>query len=260
MIVLLSPTKQMDFITPLPASLKEALNSGEKEPPFVLEANKLNKLLGKFNTDNLAVLMKTSPKLTEQTRADICRFTSPSTAARPSILAYSGTVFQTLDARSLTADQLRFAQKQVMILSGLYGVLHPLNEIRPYRLEMKTVIKLPGGETLTSFWKSRISEYLRMKLKNGSGTPLIVNLSSSEYSKVLDKTVFKDHLINFHFRENSDGILRTVGMYAKTARGLMARRILTEKTEDPETLKKGLTGGYRFDRKISSEKDWFFVR
>lgn len=264
MIVLLSPTKQMDFHSPLPASIDEIQKTSvESEPPFLPEAKKLNELLGQFDTAALASLMKTSEKLTEQTEADIRRFNSPRSPEapeRPSILAYSGTVFQALDPRTLTAAQLMFAQRQLILLSGLYGVLHPLSRIRPYRLEMKTALNLTGGESLTSFWKSRVSDYLRIKLNNDSGIPVIVNLSSGEYSKVLDLKVFNENLLNFHFKENNGGILRTVGMYAKTARGLMARRILMEMTDDPETLKKGHTGGYRFDRKISSEKDWVFVR
>lgn len=260
MIVLLSPTKQMDFAGPLPAHLEDSLKSGDTEPPFLPEAKRLNKLLRKLDSDSLAALMKISPKLTEKTSADIRRFTSPSTPGRPSILAYSGTVFQALDARSLTEDQLRFARDHMLILSGLYGTLRPSDEIRPYRLEMKTALSLADGETLASFWKSRVTGFLKRQLEATPDSPALLNLSSGEYSKVLDKRAFMGQLHNFHFRENSGGNLRTVGMYAKTARGLMARRILTEKTEDPENLKKGSTGGYRFDRKISSDKDWFFVR
>lgn len=261
MIVLLSPTKQMDFSNPIPASLEEFLSKrGGTEPPFLNEASEINKLLVKLDPEALAALMKTSEKLTEQTVGDIRRFASPSTPVRPAILAYSGTVFQSLDGGALTEDQLNFAQEHLLILSGLYGALHPLDEIRPYRLEMKTVLNLPGGETLASFWKSRVSELIKRQLASDPGSPALLNLSSGEYSRVLDKTAFKSQLLNFHFKEDSGGKLRTVGMYAKTARGLMARRILIEKTDNPETLKKGHTGGYRFDGKISSGNDWFFVR
>lgn len=261
MILLLSPAKQMDFVTPSPAVPNELQNNcPEMEPPFSREASDINSLLKQLEPDKLAALMKISPKLTDQTHRDIQTFGTGGTLRRPAVFAYSGTVFQALDPRSLTADQMRFSQRHLIILSGLYGALTPFSGIRPYRLEMKTPLVFPGGETLTSFWKPRISDYLRIRLEEDGGFPLLINLSSGEYSRTLDKEVLKDSILNFHFKERSGGVLRTVGMYAKTARGLMTRRILTEQTEDPRSLQKGSTGGYRFDGGLSSRTDWVFTR
>jgi cytoplasmic iron level regulating protein YaaA (DUF328/UPF0246 family) len=129
---------------------------------------------------------------------------------------------------------------------------------------MKSPLALPGGETLTSFWRTRISDYLKMRLEDDSGSPILLNLSSGEYSRILDKAAFRDRVLNFHFKESTggpeNGGLRTVGMYAKTARGLMARRILLEKTLDPRSLQKGSTGGYEFSSRRSSDTDWVFIR
>jgi cytoplasmic iron level regulating protein YaaA (DUF328/UPF0246 family) len=125
---------------------------------------------------------------------------------------------------------------------------------------MKTPLVLPGDERLNSFWKPRISEYLKSRLTIDNDKSMILNLSSGEYSRVLDQKAFSGRLLNIHFKERQNGKLRTVGMYAKTARGLMARRIIVQQIVNPEALQKGSTGGYRFTGTLSTSSDWVFVR
>ena len=254
MIILLSPTKQMDFVSPLPIEIEDDVALFENE------ALKLNLLLKKFDQVGLAALMKISSDLADQTFERIQDFGSPQAPRRPAGLAYSGTVFQALDPGSFTVDQLEFAQRQLLILSGMYGVLRPLDHIVPYRLEMKTPLVLPGDERLNSFWKPRITEYLKSRLTIDGDESIILNLSSGEYSRVLDQKAFRGRVLNIHFKEKQNGKLRTVGMYAKTARGLMARRIIAQKIINPEALQKGSTGGYRYTSNLSNSTDWIFVR
>ena len=254
MTILLSPTKQMDFVSPIPF---ETENIGA---PFEKEALKLNLILKKFDRIGLATLMKISSDLADQTFERIRDFSSPLAHRRPAVLAYSGTVFLALDPGSFTVDQLEFAQRQLVILSGMYGVLRPLDHIAPYRLEMKTPLVLPEDERLNTFWKPRITEYLKSRLTTDGDESIILNLSSGEYSRVLDQKAFRGRVLNIHFKEKQNGKLRTVGMYAKTARGLMARRIIAQKIINPEALQKGSTGGDRFTSSLSSSTDWVFVR
>lgn len=254
MTILLSPAKQMDFSTPIPGI------SEKNSAPFEKDAAMLNRILQNYSREELASLMKLSPALADQTYLRIREFAISTAVRRPAVFAYSGMAFLALNPRSLSTDQCRFAQQHLKILSGIYGILQPLNEICPYRLEMNTPIKVPGGNSLPSFWKPRVMEYLISGLNSREGMAPVLNLASDEYSRVIDKQALKGRLFNFHFKEKNGAELRTVGTYAKTARGLMVRRILVEQVVDPHTLREGDTGGYRFDESLSYETDWVFVR
>ncbi len=240
MIILLSPTKQMDFtgITAEPAEMKAA--------PFEEEAVMLNDLLQKYNREELASLMGISPALADHTYRNIQDFINGASPGKPAIFAYSGTVFKALNPGSFTGPQLQFAQKHLRILSGLYGILTPFSEISPYRLEMKTSLDLLDNISLTSLWRPRVGEYLKAE-------PTILNLASGEYSAVIDKRRFKGGLITFYFKELKGNKLKTV-------RGLMLRRILMDMIVDLRILQQGETGGYRYNKNLSSDTDWVFTR
>lgn len=258
MTVLVSPTKQMDFRTPLSPPASAFLKKRTKDRPrFKREADSLIKLCQAYDETGLAGLMKISPAIAEDTAKSIRSFNKAGNPARAALFTYSGTVFSTMNPYSLGKAELIWADEHLRILSGLYGLLKPMDEIQPYRLEMKTGLSLPEGKTLTSFWKDRIMD----ALPEGG---IIINLASGEYSRALDRTKLKDRMVNFSFKEISihpgGESPRTVGMYAKTARGIMLKRILEEKTENPEKLCIGETGGYRYSPEYSKEKDWVFVR
>ncbi|RKX77626.1 MAG: hypothetical protein DRP60_06265 [Spirochaetes bacterium] len=247
MIILLSPTKKIDFTPSFPKVYSI------ETPPFRKEYEELNHQLQGFSREKLASLMGTSQKLANLSYSYIQDSFSGTAPVKPALFTYSGTVFKALNPGSLGDGPLRFARKHVRILSGQYGILSPSSGISPYRLEMKTPLKLPGNKSLTSFWKPRISEYL-------SDEPLILNMASGEYSAVVDKQRLNGDFITFHFKERKGGKLRTVGMYAKTARGLMLRRILGEMIIDLRILQQGETAGYRYDENLSTDSNWVFVR
>ena len=223
-------------------------------PDFFEEAELLNGQLKKLTGNELAMLMKISPKIAEQTRRHIHDFSSKSQKRASAFFAYSGTVFQSLDPFSLSANDLQFAEEHVRILSGIYGVLRPNDQISPYRLEMKTPLKNPAGSNLYAFWKGRIYQSLL------SGDGPIINLASTEYFKALDYKKIASPVISLQFKERKAGKIQTVGMYSKIARGLMARRIIVEQVSDPLLLQRGDTGGYFFSSELSSEGNWVFVR
>ncbi len=224
-----------------------------ESPPFQRESEELNYHLQGFSREELTSLMGISPALADQTYREIREFSTGTAGKKPAIFAYSGTVFKTLNPGSFAGPQLRFAQKHLRILSGYYGILTPFSKISPYRLEMKTPLNLPEDKSLTSFWKLKVSDYL----KNESS---ILNLASGEYSSILDKRAFKGKFVTFFFKELNGDKLKTIGMYAKIARGLMLRRILMERIVDLRILQQGKTGGYLYNENLSTENDWVFTR
>lgn len=254
MIVIISPTKQMNFSTKETERKILGNVSETTRPSYIEEAFFLNSLLKQYSQDELADLMKMSASLAEKTHRGILKFGSPGNPEKAALFTYSGTVFQALDPEVFSPDDLLFAGKHLRILSGLYGILKPLDVIEPYRLEMKTPLKVPGSSGgLYPGWRERITDVLKEE-------KLILNLASDEYFKALDKKKLKGDIISISFKEEKDSSLRTVGMYAKKARGLMVQKIVREKVCDPEILKQGSTGGYFFKSQYSSPDKWVFVR
>jgi len=254
MLILLSPTKQMDFSGP------DYYKDSPAEPFFSSESQVLNNQLKTCNHKDLMDLMKVSSKIAENTYESIQSFSASDGDRKSALSTYSGTVFKSFDISSLSEIDLKFAENHLRILSGMYGILKPADIISPYRLEMKIPLQNPGGENLYHFWKSGITDYLLNEYFLSDQSLPIINLASDEYFKVIDKKKIKNPIISISFKERSDNKVRTVGMYSKVARGLMARRIIVEKMSDPEYLKSGDTGGYFFDRDLSSDRNWIFVR
>lgn len=248
MIVLLSPTKQMNFSGP------DKFENENTMPYYNAEASILNNLLKLMDKDELMDLMKISSKIADQTFKNIISFSGKESTMRSALFAYSGTVFQSINAQTFKKEDLNFACKHLRILSGIYGVLNPTDRVSPYRLEMKTPLSNPNGDGLYHFWKPRIADNLQKENSQ------IINLASSEYFKVVDTHKLTNPVISFHFKERKDGKHRTVGMYSKVARGLMARRIVIDRITDPLALQSGETGGYFYDSDLSSDNDWVFVR
>ena len=180
------------------------------------------------------------------------------------LLAFSGEVFNGLKARTLKEADLLFAQESVRILSGLYGVLRPLDLILPYRLEMGTKLQNPAGKSLYAYWKEiipqRIAEDTRSRTQEGKGSPVLINLASNEYFKSIDPGSFPFHIITPVFKEADGAGFRNVTIYAKKARGMMLRFIIENRIQDPELLKAFDQEGYYFNNELSTQKEWFFCR
>ncbi|MCQ8185366.1 peroxide stress protein YaaA [Parvularcula maris] len=245
MLIVLSPAKNLDF-EPADGRLKAT------EPRFMDQTEKLAGVLKKKSAGQIGQLMGLSEKLSSLNAERYKAFGEQS--KKQAILAFNGDVYRGFDAGTLDAEGLHTAQERVRILSGLYGVLRPLDAIEPYRLEMGTKLKVGHGESLYDFWGSRLSESLDKEL---GGKPL-VNCASNEYFKAAKG--LKAPVVTCQFKEEKDEQLKTLGLFAKVARGQIARFAVDERLDHPEGLKDFRGGGYRFQPKLSDEKRYVFTR
>ncbi|MBW8304191.1 MAG: peroxide stress protein YaaA, partial [Brevundimonas sp.] len=186
-------------------------------------------------------------------------FDAESTDGVQAAFAFAGDVYEGLKARELDAESLGWAQDHIRILSGLYGLLRPLDRIQPYRLEMGTRLKTRRGSSLYDFWGDRLSKCLNLDAE-GHSDPTLVNLASQEYFGAVDARALKLPVVTPHFRESRDGESRIISFFAKKARGGMARFAIDERIEKAEDLKEFDCDGYRFDKAASTETDWIFIR
>ena len=254
MLLLLSPAKKLDYDSALPERT-------HTQPLFVDDAKKLIKVLKTKSAAEVGELMSISESLAE---LNVQRYAQwkpqfDTDHARQAVLAFNGDVYEGLDAQTLSAKQLDWAQEHVAILSGLYGVLRPLDLMRPYRLEMGTRLKTPAGDNLYAFWGSRIAQYLNERLAEHK-QPIVINLASDEYFKSVDRKTLQARVVQCVFQEYKAGTYKIVSFYAKRARGLMARYAIQHKVATP----KGLTGfnaeGYTYAADASSEDKLVFRR
>lgn len=246
MLFLLSPAKTLDFDSPLadvPAS----------EPLFSADGTRLIGLLRKHTAADIAALMELSEPLA---RLNVARYKawrrSPDAArTRQAVLAFDGDVYGGLDARTLDAADLAWAQQHLRLLSGLYGVLRPLDRMQPHRLEMGTRLANNRGGNLYRFWGDRIAQHLNQCLK-GDAEPVLVNLASQEYFKAVDTGALKARVVECVFEEQrDDGQYKVISFMAKRARGLMARHAIRHRVTLPEQLKAFSAEGYAFARSAS---------
>jgi cytoplasmic iron level regulating protein YaaA (DUF328/UPF0246 family) len=179
--------------------------------------------------------------------------------SRQAILAFNGDVYEGLDAKSLTPKNLEWAQNHVCILSGLYGVLRPLDWMQPYRLEMGTPLLNPRGKNLYQFWGTSIAQYLNAQLDNDK-TPVVINLASQEYFKAVDLKTLKARMIECVFEDYKGGKYKVISFFAKRARGLMARYAIEKQIKNPEKLKEFEVDAYAFVASASDENRWVFRR
>ncbi len=255
MLFLLSPAKSLDFDTPLgeaPAT----------EPLFVNDAAKLIGLLRKRRVADIAALMDLSEPLARLNTARYKAWRRKPDAAhtRQAVLAFDGAVYGGLDARTLAVDDLAWAQEHLCLLSGLYGVLRPLDRMQPYRLEMGTRLDNPLGGNLYRFWGRRIAHYLDQRLQ-GEAQPVVVNLASQEYFKAVDTKVLKARVIDCVFEEERDnGEFKVISFMSKRARGLMARHAITHRATRPSQLEAFAEEGYAFQPDMSSSGRLVFRR
>jgi len=254
MLFLLSPAKSLDFdppVTAVPHTL----------PLFVPQARELIDILQQKSPQEIASLMSLSDSLAGLNVARYQAWRSKFTAknAKQAVLAFNGDVYDGLDAKTLGTDDLAWAQDHLCILSGLYGVLRPLDYMQPYRLEMGTRLPNPRGKDLYQFWGTQISDYLNTRLQRDK-TPVVINLASQEYFKAVDKKALKARVVDCVFEDFKDGNYKIISFYAKRARGLMARFVATQRVNLPEQLKGFDLDGYAFDSSVSQPERLVFRR
>jgi len=254
MLIVISPAKTLDYETP-PRTERHTT------PRFLDHSQRLVNILRNYSALDLAELMHLSTKLAELNFERYHdwhpRFTTDN--AKPAVLAMKGDVYTGLDAESFEEEDFAFAQQHLRILSGLYGVLRPLDLMQPYRLEMGTRLANEAGKDLYAFWGDTITEALNGDLA-AQGDDLLVNLASNEYFRSVKPERLAGRILTPQFKERKGYGYRVLGVYAKKARGLMSRFIIRNRLSRADDIK-GFDGeGYAFNPGLSSEHEWVFTR
>lgn len=251
MLIVISPAKTLDFDT-------TPLTSNHSQPRFLKQSQQLIDELQKLSAADIASLMKLSDKLAGLNMARFQQWHQPFNLdnAKQALLAFKGDVYTGLDAETLDERSFAFAQSHLRILSGLYGVLKPLDLMQPYRLEMGTKFANVKGKDLYQFWGGQLRESIAAELEDG----ILINLASNEYFKALEAKKLSARIITPVFKDWKNGQYKMISFYAKKARGLMCRYIIDHQIDAPELLKNFDSEGYRFSAEMSSGDDWVFIR
>ena len=255
MLTILSPAKKLNEL-----SLENHAMSSEVH--FKTKIKALITELKKMTVADIACLMKLSEKLAQLNFERYQDFKISGSKRQPSqnaIFLFKGDVYQSLAAETLTTSGLKYAQKHLAILSGLYGLLKPLDLIQPYRLEMGTKLSNEKGTNLYDFWQDELTDYINQLLAKHKNK-LLLNLASTEYSKAINPKKLHHPLVTAHFKENKNGSLKVIGIHAKKARGAMARFIITNQVDSIEQLKSFKDLNYRFDPSISNDENLVYSR
>jgi len=252
MKIVISPAKSLDFESTLPTS-------HYTEASFLKEANTVHRVLKKKKPKQLSELMDISEKLADLNWQRNQEWATPFTPenARPAVYAFNGDVYVGLDAFSLPAEKLPVLEDKLRILSGLYGLLKPLDLIQPYRLEMGTKLPVGKSKDLYEFWKPKITKALNSELKKDE---LFINLASNEYFSAVDKKALKVPVITPEFKDYKDGKLKMISFFAKKARGMMVRYIIDTDAQTIDDLKGFNYEGYQYDANLSKGNTLVFTR
>ena len=254
MIIVISPAKSLYDHCPIHIEKYTEID-------FLPEAEKIISVMKKKKPGQLAKLMSISPKLAELNfqRFQAWSPTFTTENSWQSVLMFNGDVYQGLKAETFTESEFEIAQQKLRILSGVYGLLKPLDLIQPYRLEMGTDVSVARKKNLYDFWKTKITAKLNDELSLNE-QKILINLASNEYFSAIDTKKLKARIITPSFKENKDGKYQMVSFFAKRARGLMSRFIIQNNISDPEELKAFDWEGYYFNNQLSGENDWVFTR
>ncbi len=249
MLAIISPSKTQDFSSCSVTTFSKARQLTQSQELIDVLKNKTQVQISK--------LMTLSDKLSKLNFDRFQAFKTPFSLdnAKQALLAFKGDVYNGIDAPSLSLEDLKFAQNNVRMISGLYGVLRPLDLIQPYRLEMGTKFSNKNGSNLYDYWGSKISKVL-----NGDEKDLIINLASNEYFKSIDKKVLKAQILDIVFKEKKNDTYKVIGIYAKRARGLMVNYIIRNRITDSKALKNFSDEGYHYDEALSSDSSWVYIR
>jgi cytoplasmic iron level regulating protein YaaA (DUF328/UPF0246 family) len=252
MLIVLSPAKSLDLDTPPTTKLFTT-------PDFVKRAGELIDVLRTYSPDKVSELMSISDPLAMLNVSRYAHWSPDHGQARQAIMSFDGDVYTGLDARTLKAGELKFTQAHVRILSGLYGVLRPLDLMHPYRLEMGTRLSNPRGKDLYAFWGETVTGALNEQIAAVKAKAL-VNLASEEYFKSVKPKLLSVPVITPVFEDWKNGKYKIISFFAKRARGMMARYATVNGIKDPQKLKGFDVDGYAFDEQGSSERTWVFRR
>lgn len=254
MLALISPAKTLDYETALPSS-------NFTQPRLLDQSEQLIEVCRELSASQLASLMSVSEKIAQ---LNVARFQDWQTEfdlanARQAIFAFKGDVYTGLDAYALSDPQLDFAQQHLRMLSGLYGLLRPLDLMMPYRLEMGTKLHNPRGSNLYEFWGKRITDLIQQDLQQANSN-ILLNLASDEYYKVVKESALDAQIVKPVFLDQKHGKYKVISFYAKKARGLMARFVIEQQIQQVEDLKAFNSEGYYFDVENSNAKELVFKR
>ena len=254
MITIISPAKKLE-------QSSQSITTQYSTPEFLYDAEVLIDELRHLSPRDIEKLMGVSRDIAEMNYERFLRWTANVSKdnAQQAIFMFNGHVYKSLNSNSLKEQDLEFAQKHLRILSGLYGILRPLDLIQPYRLEMGTHLKTERGNNLYEFWNNKINKSINSALQ-AQKNPTLINLASQEYFKAINPHSVKGNIITPVFKEKKNNEYKTIAVYAKKARGAMTRFIIKERIDNPEALKAFEEDGYVFNQELSSENEWVFTR
>lgn len=254
MLIVLSPAKSLDFSTP-------STTETHTTPDFIDHSAELISVLKQLSPAQIGSMMKISDPLAQLNTARFASWSKKFTSSnsKQAIMAFNGDVYEGLDVASLSSAQLNYAQSRIRILSGLYGVLRPLDRMQPYRLEMGTSLANPRGKNLYAFWGDTVTQALNQQL-NQQKADTLVNLASEEYFKVVRPKVLDASIVTPIFEDWKNGKYKIISFYAKRARGMMARYAALNKITNAEKLKTFDLGGYQYIPQESDSDRWMFRR
>ena len=254
MLTVISPAKTLDFDTP-------TVTDTFTQPVHLTQSRKLVRRMRQLSGQELEKLMHVSGNIADLNQQRFKKWKTPFKPenARQAIFAFKGDVYIGLDAYGMTAQNVDFAQDHLRILSGLYGLLRPLDLMQPYRLEMGTRIDTDMGNNLYQFWDGRITKTLNQEL-NQSGSNSLINLASNEYFKSIKAKLLKADVITPVFKDYNKGSYQVIGFFAKKARGLMTRYLIDNEIDNPADLKDFSAEGYAFNKTMSNSHEWVFTR
>jgi len=254
MLAVISPAKTLDFETP-------PLTNIHTEPEFLEDSQQLIARLRRLSAREIGSLMSISPALVKLNQERYRDWNPPFTPenAKPALMAFKGDVYTGFDLETFKQADFQRAQKRLRILSGLYGVLRPLDLIQPYRLEMGTRLSTRRAKDLYGFWKPTVTKALNEALGE-SGDDTLVNLASNEYFNAVNKKELNARIVTPVFKDEKNGVYKVISFFAKKARGAMSDFLIRNRVSKPEDLKDFDGLGYRFDPDLSQADTWVFTR
>ncbi len=254
MLIILSPSKTIDTTSKVSSTLYS-------QPCFLKESSEIVSAIKKLNTSKLSKLMSVSPKLSQLNydRYQLWNKSHTLSNSKQAIHSFKGEVYTGLNASSFSDDVLSYSQEHLIILSGLYGALRPLDLIQPYRLEISTKLSTPDSKDLYTFWQDKITNELN-NILNSTNNSTLINLASNEYFKAIDLNNLNADIITPIFKDQKNGSYKIISIYAKKARGLMTRFILNNKIENIDDLKHFDNEGYFYNDLLSNSSQFVFTR
>ena len=254
MLIVISPAKTLDFET-------APITKIHTQPEFLKESRQLVKQLKEMTPARVSSLMKISDKLGALNILRFNEWKTPFTLdnSKQAVLAFKGDVYTGINAETFSSQELKFAQRHLRILSGLYGLLRPLDLIQAYRLEMGTKLDNQQGKDLYEFWDSKLTDQINRDIR-ASKSKYLINLASNEYFKSLQADDINAEIIVPVFKDYKNGKYKIISFFAKKARGLMSAYIIRNRLKDPEELKAFDVDGYKFYKSGSNESNWVFQR